>query len=249
MIESIFIGVEIATKQNLLTYAVLDGEMQIRKLTSGKLEDLLAFISEDSPVVVAINSPSGLSHSLSKGKLKSEAPKQASGREMRLAERELRRRGILIPITPSTNAACLLWVQTGFELYRKLEKRGFAKYPQPEAQTQYLETNPQAVYYVLAESAPQPKLALEGRLQRQLLLYEHGLRIPDPMDFFEEITRHKMTKGNWPLDLLYAPEQLNALAAALTAWTALRKPERISLIGAEAEGQIVLPVNQLKEKY
>ena len=43
------------------------------------------------------------------------------------------------------------------------------------------------------------------------------------MDFFEEITRYKIAKGIWPMDLLYLPEQLDALVAAYTAWMAVHK--------------------------
>jgi predicted RNase H-like nuclease len=69
------------------------------------------------------------------------------------------------------------------------------------------------------------------------------------MDFFEEITRYKLIKGVWPMELLYLPEQLDALAAAYTAWLAVNKTERISTVGDEMEGLIVLPEKELKEKY
>jgi predicted RNase H-like nuclease len=69
------------------------------------------------------------------------------------------------------------------------------------------------------------------------------------MDFFEEITRHKMLKGTWPIDLLYQPEQLDALVAAYTAWLTIHKPDGISAVGDPKEGMIVLPEKNLKEKY
>ena len=50
----------------------------------------------------------------------------------------------------------------------------------------------------MAGQVPLARLSLEGRLQRQIILYEQGLRIKDPMDFFEEITRYKLAKGIWP---------------------------------------------------
>ncbi|MFM8427830.1 MAG: hypothetical protein ACKOBL_21885, partial [Chloroflexota bacterium] len=96
---------------------------------------------------------------------------------------------------------------------------------------------------------PQSKPSLEGKIQRQLLLFEAGIRIKDPMDFFEEITRHKMIKGNWPLDLLYLPEQLDAIVAAYTAWLSIHKPENITTLGDPTEGLVFLPEKNLKEKY
>lgn len=55
-------------------------------------------------------------------------------------------------------------------------------------------------------AVPQPE-TLEGLIQRQLVLFEAGMRIKDPMDFFEEITRYKMVKGIFPMELLYLPDQ------------------------------------------
>ncbi|MBI2333383.1 MAG: DUF429 domain-containing protein [Chloroflexi bacterium] len=126
---------------------------------------------------------------------------------------------------------------------------GFKKYPADNMPHQILESQPHAAFCVMAGSVPHAKPSLEGKLQRQLLLYEAGLRIKDPMDFFEEITRHKMLKGIWPLDMLYLPEQLDAMAAAYTAWLTIHKPENISTVGDPAEGLIVLPEKTLKEKY
>jgi type IV secretory pathway ATPase VirB11/archaellum biosynthesis ATPase len=140
-------------------------------------------------------------------------------------------------------------VQAGFELYRKLEKMGFEKLFEEEAELQLLETHSHACYCVLAGSVPLSKQSLEGRLQRQLILYERGVRIKDPMDFFEEITRYKLSKGIWPTELLYSPEQLDALVAAYTAWLAVTKAENIIMIGDVKEGKIVLPERELKEKY
>jgi predicted RNase H-like nuclease len=69
------------------------------------------------------------------------------------------------------------------------------------------------------------------------------------MDFFEELTRYKLLKGNLPLELLYTPEQLDALAAAYTAYRVGTKPAEVIRVGDLEEGQIVLPVRELKTKY
>jgi predicted RNase H-like nuclease len=42
---------------------------------------------------------------------------------------------------------------------------------------------------------------------------------------------------------------LDAIAAAYVAFVACRHPERVLKIGDVEEGQITLPVSQLKEKY
>jgi predicted RNase H-like nuclease len=51
------------------------------------------------------------------------------------------------------------------------------------------------------------------------------------------------------VDLLYLPEQLDALVAAYTAWLAVEKREKTTSIGDILEGPIVLPVVELKDRY
>jgi len=200
---------------------------------------------------VAVNSPSGVNRGLVREKLKQEmlTPQKVQSAEFRLSEFELRSRGILVKGTASSAVLCPAWVQSGFALYRKLGKMGFQKFSEKDDAYQYFETNPHACYSVLAGNVPLAKSSVEGRLQRQLILYESGLRIKDPMDFFEEITRYKVSKGIWPMDLLYSPEQLDALVAAYIAWMAAHKVEHISMIGDAKEGMMVLPEKELKEKY
>ena len=75
------------------------------------------------------------------------------------------------------------------------------------------------------------------------------MNIRDPMNFFEEITRHKLLRGLLPLEQVYAAEELDAIAAAYVAFVAGRHSERILKLGDPEEGQIFLPVTQLKAKY
>jgi hypothetical protein len=96
---------------------------------------------------------------------------------------------------------------------------------------------------------PLPKPTLEGRLQRQVALFEHGEGIKDPMEFFEEITRHKLLHGIFPMELVYAAEELDALIAAYLAWCVINSPQDMIFIGDKQEGQIALPVAGLKENY
>ncbi len=106
-----------------------------------------------------------------------------------------------------------------------------------------------AVFCALLGQSPLPRPTLEGRLQRQLILYEQGLGLRDPMMFFEELTRHKLLKGLLPLEQVYSPEQLDALAAAAAAWLVARHPERSLRLGDPSEGQLVLPVAELRARY
>ena len=69
------------------------------------------------------------------------------------------------------------------------------------------------------------------------------------MVFFEEITRHKLLHGLLPFELVHPPAQLDAMAAAYTAWQAVQKPAEIIQVGNRLEGFVTLPVSALKEKY
>ncbi|MGB9585984.1 MAG: DUF429 domain-containing protein, partial [Anaerolineales bacterium] len=122
-------------------------------------------------------------------------------------------------------------------------------YPSDDEALQFIEVYPQAAYAVLLNHNPQSKNTLEGRLQRQLLLHELDINVPDPMRFFEEITRHKLLLGNFPYEWVLSFTELDALVAAYCAWLAANSPHRVSLIGDLTEGQIFIPARELKSHY
>ncbi len=249
--DSTFIGIDPTSGRKSFTYAALDRDLNLLALADGELDDVTAFVAGYQFATVAVNAPAGVNRGLVRAKMRKEmlTPRKIRSAEYRMAEFILREHGITVSGTPASVAVCPAWMQVGFSIYRKLEKMGFKKFPEQNSPHQILETHPHAGYCVLLGDAPLPKPTLEGRLQRQLLLYERGVHIKDPMEFFEEITRHKIMKGLWPVELLYLPEQLDALVAAYTAWLAVNKPEHISSVGNDKEGMIFLPEKELKEKY
>jgi hypothetical protein len=249
--DSAFIGITPASGHKSFTYAALDKDLNLFALADGEMDDVTAFIAGQSSATVAVNAPAGVNRGLAREMVKKKmlTPYQIRRTELRLVEYELRERGIAVTKTPASAALCPAWMQAGFRLYRKLEKMGFQKYPEKDSEHQILETNPHACYCVLAGHIPLARLSLEGRLQRQIILYERGLCIKDPMDFFEEVTRYKLARGIWPMELLYLPDQLDALAAAYTAWLAVHKKEDVCMLGDPKEGMMVLPEKELKKKY
>jgi hypothetical protein len=249
--DSVFVGIDPTSARKSFTYAALDRGLDLVALADGELEDMLTFLAAQKSARAAINAPSNVNRGLVRAKLIREmlASHQVRGAEFRLAEYDLRERGITVSGTPARAELCPAWMQSSFELYHKLEKMGFKKYPEKDAPYQMLETHPHACFCVLTGQLPLSKPTLEGRLQRQLILYEHGMHIKDPMDFFEEITRYKMIKGIFPTELIYPSEMLDALVAAYTAWLTVNQPNNVSLIGDPQEGQIVLPVSEIKSKY
>jgi len=250
--NSIYIGIDPTSGDKDFGYAVLDNSLNLIALTEADMEELVEFLGEWDAVIAAVNAPTRINQGVVKKKLtdaRSGPGRAVRGTDIRLAEYELRERGISVAGTPSREEYCPAWMQLGFTLYQQLSQIGFKPFPANGVGCQVLETHPFACFCALAESIPFPKPTLEGRLQRQLILNDKGLRITDGMTFFEEITRFKLIRGILPQDVLYTPEQLDVLVAAYTAWLVVNHPKEVTGVGDNDEGQIILPTVDLKEMY
>jgi Protein of unknown function (DUF429) len=249
--DSVYIGVDLTSGHKRLTYAALDCDLNLVTLAESGSDEALAFLAGQKSAVVAVNVPSQVNHGVVKKNLQGQrlTPHLMHNEEMRVAEYELHQRGIAVRGTDAKESLCPAGVRAGFAFYKKLTKLAFESYPCDDAPRQWLETNSHACFCVLIGIRPLPKTTLEGRLQRELLLYELGLRIQDPMIFYEEITRHKLMNGLLPFELVHSSAQLDAMAAAYTAWQVVQKTAEAIRLGHRLEGFITLPVSALKEKY
>ena len=249
--DPVCIGIDTTSGRRPFTYAAVDHDLNLIELAELELEDVASFLSGQKSAIVAVNAPSHVNAGLVRKKLEKQSLTihQIRGVDIRIAEYELRERGIAINGTASRELLCPEWIQVGFSLYKKLPKIGYKSYPDQGGSNQYLETHPHACFTVLLGRCPLPKPTLEGRLQRELVLFENGVKIRDPMNFFEEITRHKLINGILPLELVYYPNQLDALVAAYTAWLAAKKPVELTRLGNIKEGFITLPTPVLKPTY
>lgn len=250
--DSIYVGINPASGNKEFSYAVLDANLELVTLSDADMDEMVAFLAEQDSAFVAVTAPARVNQGLVRKKLEDERSTTAHtlrGVDIRLAEYELHERGIAVTGTPSREEFCPAWMQIGFTLYQKLSHIGYKPHNVADAACRMLETHPYACFCVLVDGTPLPKSTLEGRLQRQLILYDKGLRITDAMRFFEEITRFKLMKGILPTDVLYAPEQLDVLVAAYTAWLAGNRPDEITEIGDIDEGKMVLPAKELKTQY
>lgn len=238
-----FVGVDFSSSRAPCVWAAIDFQARLLALGAGEMDEALAFLGGLPRALVAVNAPPrpnlGL---LREARLTLEGVGRAL--DMRLADYELRQRGIHAAATPARREFCPGWMQNAFEFYRRLEALGYQPESVEGAARRWLETQPAACFFQWAGSPPLPRSTLEGRLQRQLILVEEGLQLRDPMDFFEELTRHKLLKGILPLEQLYSSEQLDALAAAGLAWRAATRPAEILRLGDPAEGQLLLPLRQ-----
>lgn len=248
-----YLGIDPTAGQRPFVYAALDGERRLLALGQGGMDEVLAFAAGQRQAFVAVSAPRrpnlGLMGREEVRRDLSPPPRQGRWLDLRLAEYQLRQHNLTVPQTAAEAQRCPRWMQMGFTLFQRLESLGYSPCPADGQERQSLEVYPYACFAALLGHTPFPKHTLEGRLQRQLVLHEQGVNVPDPMRFFEEITRHKLLKGILPTEALYTPEELDALAAAYTAWAVAYRPQDSLFLGDPDEGQIVLPVALLKQRY
>jgi hypothetical protein len=242
--NQVSIGIDPSGGRAPITFAVLDETGALLRLSAGDVQQVFEFIDQNQSAWVAINAPRRPNKGLVRERLQRMAvsPTHLRGADMRTVEFELKERGLSISPTPGRVELCPAWMQIGFSLYAHLADLGYASRAGGEAGPVSLETHPHLTYHALLGQAPLPKPSLEGRLQRQLALFAAGIGIKDPMDFFEEITRHKLLKGELPMEMLYLAEELDALAAAYVAHLVREDAASVEWIGDEREGQIAVPI-------
>jgi hypothetical protein len=249
-----FIGIDPTAGQKPFAYAALDRELDLLALGQGEMDEVLAFVAGQRQAVVAVCAPQqpnqGLMAQEDYRQSLSPSPRPGRWLNFRVVEYLLRQHNISIPQTAAGEQDCQNWMRMGFQLFRRLKTLGYHLYPADGTEKlQMMEIYPHACYTALLGLLPFPKNSLEGRLQRQLVLHEQRLDVPDAMRIFEEITRYRLLNGMLALDNLYLPGELDALVAAYTAWLAITKPQESMVLGDPKEGQIVLPVPELKERY
>ncbi len=249
----LFIGIDPAARGGLLTYAVLDEKRRLLKLAEGSLGDVMGEIGSYEKAVCAIDAPSGPNGGLMadpeyRAKL-GLPPGSSRYAGYRVGEYELRRRGIRLRPVPDSPDKASGWVRLGWELYGALRKVGYTFFP-GAGERIVAEVHAHASFTALLGHRPFGRQSLEGRVQRQLVLYDRCDGVPDPMVAFEEITRHRLLRGDLMLDgLLLRHDELDAVVAAYTAWLIGCEPGSVCAVGDPDEGLIVMPVPELRPKY
>lgn len=251
--QTTYIGVDPTAGKKPFVYASLNQDLSLLNLSYGDMDHTLAFLAGQNTCYVAVCAPYqpnlGLMDQEEIRQKLIPPPKPGRWRNTRVAEYILRRHHISVTPTSHREQDCPRWMQKGFNFYRRLLQLGYVRFPKESHPLQFLEVYPHASFTVLLGLNPMPKQTLEGRLQRQLILYEKNVQIPDPMRFFEEITRYKLLRGNFPINIVLSSAELDAISAAYVAWLAVNQPQSVTFIGDEREGQIVLPGVELKTHY
>ena len=242
--REVFIGINPIAAHLTYDAVVLDENFHLLENRECSLEDVLPFCQEFDQAVAALCSARHPNLGLvnrNSAKRPSKVKPPVLKQDKRLCEAILNRHGIKTLSTPADPLACSPWVRQGFELFKKLEEGGFNSFSGLEGEKRLFETHAEGVFRALLAQPLLTQRSLEGRLQRQLILYEQGLRISDPMVFFEEVTRHRLIQGNLPLQTLLPLSKLDAMAAAFMAWYAAKHQQKVMRVGDEREGTILLP--------
>jgi hypothetical protein len=248
-----FIGIDPTTGNRPIVFAAIDDSLTLQALGQGSLEEVVAYVAGQQKALAAICAPrqpnTGL---MARDEYRQNlSPEPSPGRwlNFRMCEYQLRLHNLHIPRTPRAGEKTPGWMRNGYLLFQRLGELGYQPSSREGGNFQTLEVYPHASYSVLLGRLPFPKNTLEGRLQRQLILFDLGLNVPDPMRFFEEVTRSRILRGILPAEVLLLPRELDALVGAYTAWLWVHKPGEISKVGDSQEGEIILPARNLKQRY
>lgn len=240
-----YVGIELAGGRKGFTCAILGVGLHIEFLGSVTPLEWQTIVANGARVFAALNTPLTMNGGFMadadyRARLKI-TNNSARLRDMRVCEYQLSQHGMPCNRTPLDVGRFSQSLQRSLKFASEMGMNGFQFWPTADAARQMMETQADAAYAALLGIKPFAMNSLEGRIQRQLLLQSKGLNVPDAMQFFEEVTRHRLLSGKLPDDRVLPAPRLNALVSAYTAWVAANRPGDYSLIGEPEEGQIILP--------
>lgn len=233
-----FIGIDVHLKD--LMVAVLDEELNICLLASFEIEQVEELLKEAGPSIIGIDAP----YKLNQGLMNNEAYRKqlAVGLKghynKKVSEYELSRRNIQPFSTPGHISKLIgwnMWMWTGFKLYKYLENLGYKSISSTQESLPiegFGEVFPHGCFTTMLGYIPSAKHTDGGLLERVLLLKDLGIKEVEMW-----VTGSKQVRG----------DKLDALVAAYTAY--LVSKQQVSFVGDRSEGEIILPVLTLEDKY
>jgi hypothetical protein len=241
-----YVGINISSGHRPYTLAVMDVELHLMALSQGEELEVLGFCAGLSSVLVIINAPPHPNTGLMNDPeyCQKLVPPPHAGRRinMRVAEYEARLHGLSVPRAPASIEDSPVWMRSGFNLYESLANLEYRPFPSDDSTRQWLESQAETFFYGLLGAIPFEANSLEGRIQRQLVLYDRQLPVSDPMDFFEEVTRYRLLHSILPAEKIFSAPEINALGMAYAGWLAINRPQSVTQLGAPEEGQITVPI-------
>lgn len=236
-----FIGIDTNSRPPYYHLIAIDSQLNCLSELTGDWEYLYSLLAKSDKAIIAINAPL----SMNTGYLtQSNLPKRHPGRwpNCRRVEYDLLQLGAPVYSTPKDPRKMPASLSRGFAISRQLIDLGFALFTNKQEKS-FIEVPADAAFWSITQGEMIDQNQLLGRIQRQMILYERGFPVPDPMAFFEEITRFKIKMGNIPRDFVLTPSQLNARMAAYTAQQLWKNPESVAKLGYQQEGFLYLPAD------
>lgn len=237
-----FIGIDVHLHS--VVVAVIDENLNIIEVSNVSFEEAMNKIEAYFPKVISIDAPS----SLNKGLMNNEAYRKNIGRKInghynkKVSEYELSRRGINPFSTPNSiekvrSRNDLSWMEQGFWLYNNLIEKGYRLLNQnnliENMEKGIVEVFPHASFSTLEGQLLHNKNTPEGLNQRWILLQKLGLI---NLDLIMKDVKNK-DKDDY----------LDSIVAAYTGYAISNG--KGSFIGDASEGQIALPIRDIKESY
>lgn len=235
-----FIGIDV--HKNMITVASIDELLNVQFVQNMSIQECISYISVNEVKVIAIDAPL----ELNKGFMNDEEyrknlnPKLMGHYNKKVSEYELSRRGINPFATPGDMneiTGWKTWMKTGFELFERLQVLGFKEVHsgglRSEIDKNIVEVFPHACFSTLLECLPLKKDSDEGIEQRKNILNKLGFNNIE--ELLKGINKHGKT------------DKLDAIVAAYTSLMVYNR--QATFVGDIKEGQIALPVEELKEKY
>jgi hypothetical protein len=228
---STFLGVNAASGRKPFTFVVIDPNRKLRVVGSGDTVDVLSFVAGQNDILVALSPP-----------WKGGKPADGSASLAPLPAFRLAGLRQLSLLDDNQTPACPPWMRESLGLLTRLQDIGFQPFPQENAPRQWLEAPAETGFRALLGVPPFEAGILEGRIQRQLVLYDLDLDVPDPMEFFEEVTRFRLLHSQLPYERVLPQPELNAWLAAAAAWLAVHEPARLLASGTPTDGITYHPI-------
>lgn len=231
-----FIGIDVHEKR--FTAACINEKLDISYIGDMGMNEIIEFIAAEKPGVIAVDAPYGINLGLMNDEeyRQNLTPNLKGHYNKKVSEYELSRRGITPFSTPGSMdeiTGWKSWMKSGFYLYEGIEKLGFNRLDGNENHgCGIIEVFPHACFTTLLGFIPDKKLSDAGRNQRLAVLEKVGFT---NISTFLQGTKHVIG------------DKMDALIAAFTALSAYNG--EATFVGDRKEGQIAVPVIDLKDKY
>lgn len=237
-----FFGVDVHHESFVLV--AIDEKLNIIETITLKIDEFINYIDIYSPKVVAIDAP----YKLNLGLMNNKDYRQKLGihneghYNKKVSEYELSRRGINPFSTPDSiekirEKTYLQWMESGFELYRILELKGYNILNElnfyRNKDKGLIEVFPHACFTILAGKLLENKKTKQGIEERIKILKEIGFVCID--NYLSSIKRK------------YIDDYMDAIIAAYTAFIIYN--ENGMFLGDLEEGQIAIPANKIQDSY